>query len=50
MCCFAKYHLDELPVYQALDNFYGRMEMMDLFVENIDMMDDPCGLKAIPCQ
>ena len=26
MCCFAKYHLDELPVYQALDNFYGRME------------------------
>jgi len=24
--CFAKYHLDELPVYQALDNFYGRME------------------------
>lgn len=26
MCCFAKYHLDELPVYQALDNFYSRME------------------------
>ncbi len=26
MCCFAKYHLDELPVYQALDNFYDRME------------------------
>lgn len=26
MCCFAKYHMDELPVYQALDNFYGRME------------------------
>lgn len=26
MCCFAKYHLDELPVYQALDNFYNRME------------------------
>ncbi|MCA0132504.1 MGH1-like glycoside hydrolase domain-containing protein [Winogradskyella alexanderae] len=26
MCCFAKYHLDELPVYQALDNFYERME------------------------
>jgi len=26
MCCFAKYHLDELPVYQALNNFYGRME------------------------
>ena len=26
MCCFCKYHLDELPVYQALDNFYGRME------------------------
>jgi len=23
---FAKYHLDELPVYQALDNFYGRIE------------------------
>ncbi len=23
---FAKYHLDELPVYQALDNFYERME------------------------
>ena len=26
MCCFAKYHMDELPVYQALDNFYDRME------------------------
>ena len=26
MCCFAKYHLEELPVYQALDNFYERME------------------------
>ncbi len=26
MCCFAKYHLDELPVYQALDNFYDRMK------------------------
>jgi hypothetical protein len=24
--CFAKYHLDELPVHQALDNFYDRME------------------------
>ena len=24
--CFAKYHLDELPVYQALDNFYYSME------------------------
>ena len=24
--CFAKYHLDELPVYQALDNFYNRIE------------------------
>ena len=24
--CFAKYHMDELPVYQALDNFYDRME------------------------
>ncbi|UJH68936.1 MGH1-like glycoside hydrolase domain-containing protein [Allomuricauda sp. SCSIO 65647] len=24
--CFAKYHLDELPVYQALDNFYERMD------------------------
>ena len=22
MCCFCKYHMDELPVYQALDNFY----------------------------
>lgn len=26
MCCFCKYHLDELPVYQALDNFYDLME------------------------
>ncbi len=26
MVCFAKYHPDELPVYQALDNFYDRME------------------------
>ncbi len=26
IACFAKYHMDELPVYQALDNFYGRME------------------------
>ena len=24
--CFAKYHMDELPVYQALDNFYERIE------------------------
>ena len=24
--CFAKYHLEELPVYQALDNFYERIE------------------------
>lgn len=24
--CFAKYHMDELPVYQALNNFYERME------------------------
>ena len=26
MVCFAKYHLDELPVYQALDNFYERAD------------------------
>ena len=26
MACFCKYHMDELPVYQALDNFYDRME------------------------
>jgi hypothetical protein len=26
MCCFAKYHMEELPVYQALDNFYEQME------------------------
>ncbi|GAA4275005.1 trehalase family glycosidase [Aquimarina gracilis] len=26
MVCFAKYHLDELPVYQALDNFYDRID------------------------
>ncbi|WP_282079779.1 MGH1-like glycoside hydrolase domain-containing protein [Aquimarina algiphila] len=26
MVCFAKYHLDELPVYQALDNFYDQMD------------------------
>ena len=26
MCCFCKYHMDELPVYQALDNFYDRMD------------------------
>ncbi|MBL7472019.1 MGH1-like glycoside hydrolase domain-containing protein [Robertkochia sediminum] len=24
--CFAKYHLDTLPVYQALNNFYDRMD------------------------
>jgi len=24
--CFAKYHLEELPVYQALDNFYNQIE------------------------
>ena len=23
---FAKYHMEELPVYQALDNFYDRIE------------------------
>lgn len=26
MACFSKYHLETLPVYQALDNFYGRAE------------------------
>ncbi|KZS41362.1 hypothetical protein AWE51_21915 [Aquimarina aggregata] len=26
MVCFAKYHLDELPVFQALDNFYDQMD------------------------
>ena len=26
MVCFCKYHMDELPVYQALDNFYDQME------------------------
>lgn len=26
LCCFAKYHLGELPAHQALDNFYGQME------------------------
>jgi len=26
ICCYAKYHLDELPVYQALDNFYQQMD------------------------
>ncbi len=26
MACYCKYHMEELPVYQALDNFYGRME------------------------
>nr|WP_299343311.1 trehalase family glycosidase [Allomuricauda sp.] len=26
IACFAKYHMDELPVYQALDNFYDRIE------------------------
>ncbi|WP_437398665.1 MGH1-like glycoside hydrolase domain-containing protein [Flagellimonas lutimaris] len=26
MACYAKYHIDELPVYQALDNFYEQME------------------------
>ncbi|NNE67558.1 MAG: hypothetical protein HKN33_13420 [Pyrinomonadaceae bacterium] len=26
MACFAKYHMDELPVYQALDNFYEQAE------------------------
>ncbi len=26
MVCFAKYHLDELPVYQALDNFYEQAD------------------------
>lgn len=26
MACFSKYHLDTLPVYQALDNFYDRAD------------------------
>ncbi len=26
MVCFAKYHLEELPIHQALDNFYDRIE------------------------
>ncbi|NNE97667.1 MAG: hypothetical protein HKN25_01470 [Pyrinomonadaceae bacterium] len=26
MACFSKYHLETLPVYQALDNFYERAD------------------------
>lgn len=26
IACYAKYHQDELPIANALDNFYGRME------------------------
>ncbi|WP_411032335.1 MGH1-like glycoside hydrolase domain-containing protein [Spongiimicrobium sp. 3-5] len=48
MCCFAKYHLDELPVYQALDNFYGRMEEDGFICREYKQTGEPLWPKDHP--
>lgn len=48
MCCFAKYHLDELPVYQALDNFYERMEEDGYICREYRITGEPLWSKDHP--
>jgi hypothetical protein len=48
MCCFAKYHLDELPVYQALDNFYDRMEANGYICREYRQNGEPLWSKTHP--
>ncbi|WP_400076643.1 MGH1-like glycoside hydrolase domain-containing protein [Winogradskyella sp. R77965] len=48
MCCFAKYHLDELPVYQALDNFYDRMEADGYICREYRQNGEPLWSKSHP--
>ena len=48
MCCFAKYHLDELPVYQALDNFYERMEEDGYICREYRVTGEPLWSKDHP--
>ncbi|WP_431156594.1 MGH1-like glycoside hydrolase domain-containing protein [Winogradskyella poriferorum] len=48
MCCFAKYHLDELPVYQALDNFYDRMEEDGYICREYRITGEPLWSKDHP--
>ena len=48
MCCFAKYHLDELPVYQALDNFYDRIEDDGYICREYRQNGDPLWSKDHP--
>lgn len=46
--CFAKYHLDELPVYQALDNFYERMETDGFICREYRKSGEPLWSKDHP--
>ncbi|WP_435578296.1 MGH1-like glycoside hydrolase domain-containing protein [Gilvibacter sp.] len=48
MCCFAKYHLDELPVYQALDNFYDRQEADGYICREYRQTGEPLWPKTHP--
>lgn len=46
--CFAKYHMDELPVYQALDNFYDRMEEDGFICREYRQNGEPLWSKEHP--
>lgn len=48
MCCFCKYHMDELPVYQALDNFYDRMEEDGYICREYRVTGEPLWSKNHP--
>lgn len=48
MCCFAKYHLDELPVYQALDNFYNQIEDDGYICREYRITGEPLWSKKHP--
>ena len=48
MCCFAKYHIDELPVYQALDNFYDRQEADGYICREYRQTGEPLWPKTHP--
>ncbi|MDC7996978.1 MGH1-like glycoside hydrolase domain-containing protein [Gilvibacter sediminis] len=48
MCCFAKYHMDELPVYQALDNFYDRQEEDGYICREYRQTGEPLWPKTHP--
>jgi hypothetical protein len=48
MCCFAKYHLGELPVYQALDNFYQQMDEDGYICREYRFTGEPLWSKEHP--